>query len=323
MHNDIYNRSKLALIPSLTNNWRPGLLSGRFLAYCLLLAFILKIFTLPLLFSIQQNIFFADITKTAVMNLINAERKTLGLPELRANPVLDKAAMLKAKDMLAKDYFSHQSPDGVSPWSWFKTVGYRYNTAGENLAIGFVDSEEVYKAWMNSPSHKANILNQNFQETGVAVLQGEFNGNTTTIVVNLFGKPQSSAPAPIKEAPKSEPQTSVSPTKIPTTGPAVSGIIEEPVKINPSKIITKEDAPTTFNFLSFISARYYDLIQKAIYIIIAFIIIALLINIFVRIDIQYPDLILKTVGCIAILAIFSAIDKITLINLVPHGFGIQ
>lgn len=311
MKHRFFKNAKLALVPSLENNWRPGLLSGRFLAYCLLLAFILKIFTLPLLFSIQQNIFFADITKTAVTNLINEERKTLGLPELKPNPVLDKAAMLKAKDMLAKGYFSHQSPDGISPWYWFKTAGYQYNTAGENLAIGFVDSEEAYRAWMNSPSHKANILNQNFQETGVAVLQGEFGGNTTTIVVNLFGKPQAPEATPLKEASKSEPQNSVSPTETPTTGAAVSGII------------TKEDAPVTFNFLSFISARYYDFIQKAIYIILVFIVIALFINIFVRIDIQYPDLILKTMGCIAILAVFSAIDKITLINLVPHGFGIQ
>ncbi|MFH0948677.1 MAG: hypothetical protein V1833_06765, partial [Elusimicrobiota bacterium] len=77
-----------------------------------------------------------------------------------------------------------------------------------------------------------------------------------------------------------------------------------------------------FTFLNFISVNYYDFIQKIIYLSLILVIIFLLINILVRIDIQHPDLILKTLGFVALLLVFSAVDKMTLINLIPHNFSI-
>ncbi|MFA0783493.1 CAP domain-containing protein, partial [Fervidibacter sacchari] len=90
---------------------------------------------------------------------MNAERRERKLPPLSENPILNQSAYLKAKDILDKDYFSHFSPDGLSPWYWFKLSGYDYQFAGENLAIGFLDSKEVHDALMSSPTHKQNILN--------------------------------------------------------------------------------------------------------------------------------------------------------------------
>src|SRR6185436_7850636 len=100
---------------------------------------------------------------------------------------LNKAAMAKAQDMVKNGYFAHESPQGISPWYWFKQAGYVYKYAGENLAVGFVDSKTVYDAWFNSPSHKANLLNKNYTQVGTAIVSG-FDGNSI-VVVQEFGRP--------------------------------------------------------------------------------------------------------------------------------------
>ncbi len=92
-----------------------------------------------------------------MLELTNEERIDNGLSALELNPKLELAAQQKAQDILSKDYFAHQSPDGFTPWYWFEKVGYDYQYAGENLAIGFLDSEEVSQAWLESPSHRANL----------------------------------------------------------------------------------------------------------------------------------------------------------------------
>ena len=95
----------------------------------------------------------------------------------------------KAEDMLAHDYFAHTSPQGTTPWSWFDKSGYDYKYAGENLAMGFVSLPDQQQAWMNSTEHRKNILNPNFQDIGVAVVQGRIDGAETTLTVEEFGAP--------------------------------------------------------------------------------------------------------------------------------------
>lgn len=162
-------------------------LQSRFLLYCAICLLLLKVFTIAIYINFPSNIFFADITKSALVSFINQARQSSGLQPLVENQKLDQAARLKAEDMVQKQYFSHTSPQGVSPWYWFKTIGYNYKYAGENLAVGFFDSEEVYDAWVNSPSHKANLLNLNYREVGTAVLDG-FGSNNTVVVVQFFGQ---------------------------------------------------------------------------------------------------------------------------------------
>jgi len=202
---------KLNFLPSPENNFRPHFLESRFLTYYFLVLLILKLLALTSLFYLPKSSLFADLSKITLIQLLNQEREKLGLSPLKENPKLSQAAFLKAQDILSKDYFSHQSPEGKSPWYWFKLVNYRFQYAGENLAIGFLDSEEVYYAWKNSPSHRANIFNPHYQETGIAILKGEFQGNETYVIVQLFGtsqKEKSSELAqketvPLKEIPQS------------------------------------------------------------------------------------------------------------------------
>jgi hypothetical protein len=91
--------------------------------------------------------------------------------------------------MAQKGYFAHTSPEGRSPWYWFKQGGYVFNFAGENLAVDFSDSADVERAWMNSPTHRSNILNNKFTEIGVATAVGTLDGRQTTFVVQEFGTP--------------------------------------------------------------------------------------------------------------------------------------
>ncbi|MBP6858799.1 MAG: hypothetical protein KBC33_03140 [Candidatus Pacebacteria bacterium] len=131
----------------------------------------------------------AAVISSSLVELANTDRNNASIPSLRTNPVLERAAQAKADDMAAKGYFAHNSPNGTTPWHWLARAGYDYAHAGENLAIDFFESADVEKAWMNSPLHRANILNAEFTEIGIATARGMYNGHETTFVVQMFGKP--------------------------------------------------------------------------------------------------------------------------------------
>lgn len=131
----------------------------------------------------------AQVYPSVVVTLTNTDRVKQSLQALSVNGKLTKAAQLKADDMAKNGYFAHTSPSGITPWHWFGSVGYSFVYAGENLAVNFDDSQTVQTAWLNSPTHRANILNGNFTEIGVAVAKGLYNGRETTFVVEMFGAP--------------------------------------------------------------------------------------------------------------------------------------
>ncbi|WP_313640691.1 CAP domain-containing protein [Paenibacillus sp.] len=109
-----------------------------------------------------------------VLNLVNKERTNAGLKSLSLNSELSKMAMAKAKDMYDNNYFDHQSPTYGSPFDMMKAFGISYRSAGENIAKGQKSAEEVMNQWMNSPGHRANILNSSFTEIGIATYNTEW-----------------------------------------------------------------------------------------------------------------------------------------------------
>jgi hypothetical protein len=129
------------------------------------------------------------MTVADLLKYTNMQRVANGLAPLNLNPELTHAAQLKAKDMFAKDYWAHVSPDGTTPWVWIKDSGYDYLYAGENLARGFNSSSDVVTAWMNSPEHRANMLSSNYTDIGFAIQSGTLTGTDTTLVVQEFGSP--------------------------------------------------------------------------------------------------------------------------------------
>ena len=133
--------------------------------------------------------FTAAVLPAALTALTNADRSARGLGVLQSDPLLDQAAQEKAQDMAAGGYFAHVSPSGKTPWYWLNQMGYQYAYAGENLAVDFVDSSEVETAWMNSPSHRDNIVRPEYTRIGMAVAQGMYQGKQATFVVELFATP--------------------------------------------------------------------------------------------------------------------------------------
>lgn len=128
-----------------------------------------------------------DITVERLSELVNKKRIEANLPPLTLSSQLSTAATQKAADMFTKDYWAHVSPTGVSPWTFITSSGYDYLYAGENLAKDFNTSQEVVEAWMNSPTHKANILKSEYTEIGLAVMNGKLSGEETTLIVQHFG----------------------------------------------------------------------------------------------------------------------------------------
>ena len=143
----------------------------------------------------------SSILPAVIVDLTNEERAEDALGTLHRNSTLDEAARLKAEHMAQNQYFAHYSPDGVSPWHWFGEVSYNFVHAGENLAIHFTDSGDVVEAWMESPSHRANILNGNYSEIGVGTAEGTYQGYPTVYVVQLFGTPAAVASQEVQPAP--------------------------------------------------------------------------------------------------------------------------
>jgi uncharacterized protein YkwD len=140
-----------------------------------------------------------SITAQELIDLTNAKRQESGLPVLTQNPILAEAAQQKAADMIVKNYWAHTAPDGTTPWNFFKNVNYKYMYAGENLARDFSDSPGVVSAWMNSPTHRDNILSSRYREIGIAVVHDNFQGQPTTLVVQLFGTQAGAVPVEARE----------------------------------------------------------------------------------------------------------------------------
>lgn len=345
--NKLIGKARILFIPCEENNYKPRFLESQFLFHYILVLLILKIIAVAFIYCFPKTVFFADLTKTALIQLTNQERQSLGLPILKENPILNQAAYQKAQDMLALDYFSHYSPTGLSPWYWFKKAGYNYQLAGENLAIGFLDSEEVIRAWKNSPSHKANLLNPKFKEIGIAVLKGDFQGSETTLVVQLFGSPIEKTAMLGEEKtqeinqPKIEKEillptfTESQVTEIPSDESkekeeiGEKAITEKPV-IEKITAGVSEFQLTTFQpqtqkeklsflFFKFMVLKYPDILQKVIFYSLLFITLALILNIFIKIHIQDRKLIIKTAIFILLLVLFTLSDKELIINLIPHN----
>lgn len=177
-------------IPHHRNNYHPHILGHRSLALISALLIVVKIFIISVIsFGPILPAFSSAITQENIINLTNQSRIEYGLNNLKHNEFLQKAAQAKAEDMLARGYFAHNSPDGRTPWSFIVEAGYNYIMAGENLAVNFNEAENVEEAWMNSPGHKANILNKDFEEIGIGIAEGMYQGHNAIFVVQEFGTP--------------------------------------------------------------------------------------------------------------------------------------
>jgi len=142
-----------------------------------------------------------DLSPSSIIYWTNLERKNndSSLVNLQLDNALKTIATIRVKDMFAFQYFEHTSPTGDNASKEAAKNGYSYITIGENIGLGNFDgSKGVVTAWMNSPGHRANILNKNYTEIGVYAEQGNYKGQSVWIAAQIFGKPISGCTSPDK-----------------------------------------------------------------------------------------------------------------------------
>ncbi len=181
-------------LPHPGNDHRPHVFGADVFLGCVAAIMGLEIlFLLYIVVVVPNARFLGEILPNVLVGLTNEDRAAVQQKPLAVNEKLVAAARAKAQDMAAQGYFAHTSPVGVTPWHWLNQAGYSYVQAGENLAVNFVDSSDVERAWMASPSHRANIVRSDFTEVGIATAVGMYEGRQAVFVVQFFGTPQTFA----------------------------------------------------------------------------------------------------------------------------------
>ncbi len=301
---------KKHFIPHEHNDYRPHLLRREATTFILAIVLIIEACFLTQALLLSKTGLFATILGNVVIGETNGSREGMNLAPLREDILLDVAAKMKAEDMASKGYFAHTSPEGIDPWYWIAQVGYRYAYAGENLAINFVDSEDVVRAWLNSPAHRQNIMNQHFTEIGIGTARGTYEGRETVFVVQMFGAP-AQLPAPLPVAPQppvaaTAPETAGTASVLAvTTSPEVLAAAEsaaEPAaptaeKTSPAAALAQKIATSPRTATGYL----YALLGIVVF-------LALILNVVIRVEIQHPRLILNGVVMLLI------IDAVLLLN---------
>lgn len=194
----------------------------------------------------------ANFTSPQIIAKTNEARVKAGVSRLSENPRLSEAAQKKAEDMISSGYWAHYAPNGKAPWDFIREAGYNFQAAGENLARDFDNIDSMISAWLASPSHAENLLSANFTEIGIGVAEGVISGKTTTVVVQMFGKP---AFQPVAAAPPR-------PAQITTTLEAAPLNLEKPqVVVAPAQqeIIDVEKLTNQASFNYVISTKIISL----------------------------------------------------------------
>lgn len=305
--NRFLEKSKKYFIPHKENDYKPHFFATTSIFFFSGVIVVTFIFSLLQYVAISSgNNLLASVISSTLVDITNEDRVASGKGTLAMNPVLVRAAQAKADDMAAKSYFAHISPEGVTPWHWFEQAGYTFSYAGENLAVNFSDSIDVGEAWMNSPGHRANILNGHFTEIGIATSQGFYEGVPTTFVVQLFGKPavaqvSQSGEVVIKKETTQVEKALTRPlgTFVATTTPEVAGASLETVTVNDMFVSVKNNTATDTGNVSTINVPKSSWIARflvspkttLVYIYVVFgalIVIALALDTFIEIRRRHP-----------------------------------
>lgn len=307
---------KVCFLPCAENNNKPKILKNSVIGFLLAVVLVVEAITLSALIpglpfrnqlsAVLPSILVAKTNETRLENKLNS---------LSENVLLAEAAQIKANDMTEKGYFSHTTPEGYEPWHFLNLVGYKYEVAGENLAVNFVDSGDVHKAWMKSSTHKANILKDKYQEIGIATAKGEYKGKDAIFVVQFFGTPKVINENPLVNVAEASSQEV----------PVITS--KEIVAINDLEGEEVQGAETSSDSVEDIGEESVSIVNKspkalstglliALGILIS---IAVILKIFVKIKVQYKDLILNGLLFVIIIITFVYLNH----NLVGYFGEIQ
>lgn len=186
-HKGLFGKFKKYFVPHKHNEYHPHLFRNTTITIIFLICTFLLGVSYGNSIFLTRTVLGANIATNVLVDLANQSRVQNHVQPLTRNKKLDYAASLKADDMIKNKYFAHFSPDGTTPWYFITQAGYNFLYAGENLAINFTDSNDVENAWMNSPTHRDNLLNINYKDLGIATKEGLYNGVDTIYIVQMFG----------------------------------------------------------------------------------------------------------------------------------------
>lgn len=331
---------KNLFIPDKENDYKPRILSPKKLLSYVLIAVAVKLMVTGFLFaSYPTPAELSAIVSNKMIELINEDRVEIGLDPLVENQSLATYARIKGQDMIDRNYFAHDTPEGKRPWEWIDRSDYDYVYAGENLAMDFVTAEVVHQAFMKSPSHRRNILNDKYKEIGVAVLEGEIDGRETILLVNFFGTKRSDVVTGIaanQPAEGSGTETAQEPiltntnpdnvnsgvagaatTDNTVAGPRTIEAVSDtptPGPINEGVIVVQTSEKAGRTMIDFV-IEYSNIFFLAFLI---FMLISLALNVFINIKVQHSAVILQSVVVIALLASMLLIKLHFVENVAPQ-----
>jgi len=180
-------------IPHKDNKHKPHALRKRRILFHALSAIVIKCFVIVVVGSLPLTAWLTtDVIKLEeerIVELSNSERNAQGVESLIRNPLLDLTAEEKAYDMLENQYFAHEDENGTGIEYFALNKDYNYSVIGENLALGYNNAVNVVSAWKDSPTHYQNIIDSEYSEFGVAIVNGYYNDIETSIIVAVYGAP--------------------------------------------------------------------------------------------------------------------------------------
>lgn len=292
-------------IPHEGNGHKPKSLHSRALALYLLLAIFIKLAGTSALFIMFPNpAKFAQILAREMIVLTNAEREKFGVHSLRENQLLASSALQKGKDMMAREYFAHDTPEGKKPWSWIDRAKYDFVYAGENLAIDFSSAELVHKAFIKSPAHQKNILNEKYLDIGVAVIPGEFSGRKTELLVQFFGTRRSDL-AFLQTLQKKQVAKKTTKSTPAVFGESVNKRTSEPNRVLSFSAVSEEK-----------SGRIIFIMNTLFLGILIFLVVSLILNIIIKFHIQHGSVIMQALAALAIISILL-VSRLHFIQEIP------
>ncbi len=308
---------KKYFVPHEENDHKPHFLRPQTVLFVCMVALVAEsVFLFGSSYVIPRSRLFGVILVNALVDGTNLARSADNLPVLRESPLLKAAAQKKVDDMVANRYFAHTSPSGVSPWYWFQEAGYNFAIAGENLAVDFSESNDVTSAWLASPEHRANILNAGFTEIGIASARGEYDGHPTTYVVELFGTPSLAAPSapfvPVARVNHVAPPAPAPVAPVSTTSNQTFAMVKG-AEIQAAATTTaapKERVPVVqLNKVQQAFADPRGTLDYFYFILAAIFAAALLINVFVKVQIQHQEVILGGMLVILVAGLFIVLNQ--------------
>ncbi len=301
-------------IPGEFNDHKPKILRPKsLLSFALVAIFIKLVVTGFLFFTYPTPAELSAIISSNIVSLINQARTQAGVEPLNENSALVEYAQVKGQDMINRDYFAHDTPEGKRPWQWINRGDYDYVYAGENLAMDFTSAEMVHDAFMKSPSHRRNILNPKYKDVGISVLSGQLNGNETILLVEFFGTQRKdvSTLATAVTAPTAADDIVNNDTTNQDTRTQGVEIAQVPELKTPTNEKTLAAGSSNEGVIIVTSSNQSSkalidyVIEYSNILFIAFLIfflLSLILNIFIKIRIQHPSVIFQSLVVIALLA---------------------